>query len=64
MKNNSKNKLDEYFTKPEIAKNLFEKFCEIMGKFEDLNKFIFVELNIGNGAFFKLLPKKIKLALT
>lgn len=31
MKNNSKNKLDEYFTKPEIAKALFEKFCKIIG---------------------------------
>ena len=57
MKDNVKNKFDEYFTKPEIAQNLFDKFCKIVGKKEDLNKFIFIEPSVGNGAFFKLLPQ-------
>lgn len=57
MKDNVKNKFDEYFTKPEIAQKLFDKFCKIVGKKEDLNKFIFIEPSVGNGAFFKLLPQ-------
>ena len=57
MKDNAKNKFDEYFTKPEIAKRLFAKFCEVVGEKEDLSKFIFIEPSVGNGAFFKLLPE-------
>ena len=57
MKDNAKNKFDEYFTKPEIAKKLFEKFCEIVGAKEDLSKFTFIEPSVGNGAFFELLPR-------
>lgn len=57
MKNNSKNKFDEYFTKPEIAEILFKKFCEIVKQKENLDKFIFIEPSVGNGAFFKLLPQ-------
>lgn len=57
MKDNVKNKFDEYFTKPEIAQNLFDKFCKIVGKKEDLNKFIFIEPSVGNGAFFEILPQ-------
>lgn len=57
MKNNAKNRFDEYFTKPEIAKKLFDKFCEIVSKKEDLSKFVFIEPSVGNGAFFTLLPQ-------
>lgn len=57
MKDNAKNKFDEYFTKPEIAKQLFDKFCEVVGAKENLNNFVFVEPSVGNGAFFSLLPK-------
>lgn len=57
MKDNAKNKFDEYFTKPEIAKELFDKFCQIVGQKEDLTKFCWIEPSVGNGAFFSLLPK-------
>ncbi len=57
MKDNAKNKFDEYFTKPEIAKQLFDRFCQIVGQKEDLAKFCWIEPSVGNGAFFKLLPQ-------
>lgn len=57
MKDNVKNKFDEYFTKPEIAQNLFDKFCKIVGAKEDLTKFIWIEPSVGNGAFFEILPQ-------
>lgn len=57
MKDNAKNKFDEYFTKPEIAKRLFTRFCEIVGEKEDLARFCWIEPSVGNGAFFKLLPQ-------
>ena len=57
MKDNVKNKFDEYFTKPEIAQKLFDKFCKIVGAKEDLTKFIWIEPSVGNGAFFEILPQ-------
>lgn len=57
MKNNVKNKFDEYFTKPQIATQLFETFCAIVSKKENLSSFIWIEPSVGNGAFFQLLPE-------
>ncbi len=39
MKPNSKNIFDEYFTKPQIAKNLYEKTRQIIAQFEKLSGF-------------------------
>lgn len=58
MKVNTKNKFDEYFTKPEISKILFKKTCEIISKYENLTKFTWLEPSVGDGCFFEILPKK------
>lgn len=58
MKENKKNKFDEYFTKPEIAKNLFETTCKIISKYENLDDFMWLEPSVGDGCFFKILPAK------
>ena len=39
MKSNSKNYFDEYFTKPEISERLYKKTCEIISKYENINKY-------------------------
>ena len=66
MKSNKKNKLDEYFTKPEISYYLYNKFCQIIIKNENtkntnmqniFDKYIWIEPSFGNGAFLNLLPK-------
>ena len=61
MKSNQKNKLDEYFTKPEISDYLYKKFCQIVIKNTNMqnifDKYIWIEPSFGNGAFLNLLPK-------
>ena len=57
MKSNSKNYFDEYFTKPEISKRLYQKTCEIISKYENLKKYTWIEPSVGDGSFYKLLPK-------
>jgi hypothetical protein len=58
IKVNSKNVLDEYFTKPDVAKDLFNKTQEIIGKYEkNIKDFTWLEPSAGNGVFFNLLPK-------
>lgn len=58
MKTNHKNKFDEYFTKPEIAKNLFDKTCKIISKYENLSVFTWIEPSVGEGCFYNFLPAK------
>lgn len=57
MKSNSKNYFDEYFTKPEISERLYKKTYEIISKYEDINKYTWIEPSVGDGSFYKLLPK-------
>ena len=57
MKSNSKNYFDEYFTKPEISERLYKKTCEIISKYENINKYTWIEPSVGDGSFYKLLPK-------
>lgn len=57
MKSNSKNYFDEYFTKPEISEQLYKKTCEIISKYENINKYTWIEPSVGDGSFYKLLPK-------
>lgn len=56
MKQNQNNHFDEYFTKPEIAEHYFNKTKEIIAKYENLEKFIWLEPSVGDGCFYKLLP--------
>ena len=56
MRSNANNHFDEYFTKPEIAKMLFEKAKQIIAQYEDLEKYTWLEPSVGDGCFYKLLP--------
>lgn len=58
MRKNQGNVFDEYFTKPEISKILFEKTKEIISQYENLEKFTWLEPSVGDGCFYKLLPEK------
>ena len=57
MKLNSKNYFDEYFTKPEISKYLYNKTRDIISKYENLNKYFWLEPSVGDGSFYQFLPK-------
>ncbi|MDL0114874.1 SAM-dependent methyltransferase [Campylobacter felis] len=57
MRKNLNNHFDEYFTKPEVAKMLFERAKEIIAKYENLDKYTWLEPSVGEGCFYKLLPK-------
>ena len=57
MRENQNNHFDEYFTKPQIASYLFEKSKEIICKYENLDRFCWLEPSVGDGCFYKLMPK-------
>lgn len=57
MKINHKNEFDEYFTKPGVARFLFEKTCKIISKYDNIEKFTWLEPSVGDGCFYKILPK-------
>jgi hypothetical protein len=65
MKLNRSNLLDQYFTKPIVAKNLFKKAKEIIKKYENakLQKFTWLEPSAGDGVFFNLLPKNKRIGV-
>ena len=64
MKINSKNILDQYFTKQEIAKKLIEKTKKVILKYEkDLQEFNWIEPSAGNGVFYNLLPKEKRIGI-
>ncbi len=64
MKINKNNELDQYFTKKDIAKNLYQKTQNIISKYEtNINKFNWVEPSAGNGVFFNLLPKSKRIGI-
>lgn len=63
MKSNEKNKLDQYYTKPEIAKELFEKTVKIISKFDNISEYQWLEPSAGDGVFFNLLPEKNKIGI-
>ena len=57
MKKNPNNHFDAYFTKPEIAKMLFKKTKKIIAKYENLDKYTWIEPSVGDGCFYTLLPE-------
>lgn len=52
MKENVKNPLDEYFTKPEVSKILYERTRKIISQYESLDKYTWLEPSVGEGCFF------------
>lgn len=64
MKTNQDNLLDQFFTKDEIAENLYQKARSIITKYEkDLTKFKWIEPSAGNGAFLNLFPNNKRLGI-
>jgi len=63
MKGNNTNRFDEYFTKPDIAKQLFEITKKIIKSKEDIEKYIWIEPSVGDGCFFDLLPKNSRIGI-
>ncbi len=64
MKINTNNILEQYFTKKEVAKELFNTTCNIISKYENnLNVFKWIDPSAGNGAFFNLLPANRRIGI-
>ncbi len=63
MKENSSNVLDQYFTKPSVALKCFQKACEVIKKYENLDGFIFLEPSAGDGVFYDLFPKNRRIGI-
>lgn len=63
MKKNNKNLLDQYFTKPEIAKELYKTTRKIISRFDKISDFQWLEPSAGDGVFFDLLPSKKRIGI-
>jgi hypothetical protein len=64
MKINTKNVLDQYFTKQEVAEELFEKTKKIILKYENsLDEFTWLEPSAGDGGFYNLFPKEKRIGV-
>lgn len=64
MKVNANNVLDQYFTKQEVAEELYKKSRDIISKYEkNIAKFQWIEPSAGNGIFFNLLPKNKRIGI-
>ncbi|GAA9233491.1 hypothetical protein HpHA215_09130 [Helicobacter pylori] len=63
MKEKSSNVLDQYFTKPSVALKCFQKACEVIKKYENLDDFIFLEPSAGDGVFYDLFPKNRRIGI-
>ena len=63
MRQNKNNKFDEYFTKPDIAKKFYEKTKEVISKYEDIEKYFWLEPSVGDGCFYTLLDEKKRIGL-
>ncbi|UUD34984.1 hypothetical protein NPA07_04205 [Mycoplasmopsis caviae] len=60
---NQKNILDQYFTKSQIASELYKDAIDIISKYEDINKYVWIEPSVGESCFFDLLPKDKKIGI-
>lgn len=65
MKTNKKSILDQYFTKADVAKNLFSKAYSIIKKNEGpkINDYIWLEPSVGDGCFWYELPSKKRIGI-
>ena len=64
MKVNANNVLDQYFTKKEVAAELYKKSHDIISNYEeDITKFQWIEPSAGDGIFFNLLPKNSRIGI-
>ncbi len=63
MKLNSNNILDQYFTKPSVAKKLFDKAKKIIAKHEKVDDFIWLEPSAGDGVFYNLFPENKRIGV-
>lgn len=63
MRQNKNNKFDEYFTKPDIAKRFYEKTRQIISKYENIDKYFWLEPSVGDGCFYTLLDKEKRIGL-
>jgi len=58
------NNLDQFYTKPQVAKDCYEKFKKIAKDLGvDLSKYVFIEPSAGCGCFSQLLPKKRRILI-
>ena len=56
--------LDQFYTKPEVAKECFNKFKKVAeGLGVNLSEYIFIEPSAGCGCFSQLLPKKKRILI-
>ena len=62
-KKRKNNKFDEYFTKPDIAKRFYEKTRQIISKYENIDKYFWLEPSVGDGCFYTLLDKEKRIGL-
>lgn len=57
MKINENNFLDQYFTKSEVAKYIYNKIQNIVSKYDNIDAYKWIEPSAGNGVFYNLLPE-------
>ncbi len=64
MKENINNKLDQYYTKREVSKYLFEKTIEIISKYDNnIFDYTWLEPSVGEGCFFDHLPEEKRIGI-
>lgn len=55
--------LDQFYTKPEVAKQCFDIFCRELSKKINLDEYTFIEPSAGAGAFYNILPSNRRIGL-
>lgn len=63
MKENSRNLDDEYYTKPDIAKECFEITKKIISRYENVSDYCWIEPSAGLCNFFDLLPANKRIGI-
>ncbi|WP_038079792.1 restriction endonuclease [Ureaplasma canigenitalium] len=58
-----KNTLDQYYTKNDVAKALYNKARSIINVYEDISEYTWIEPSVGEGCFFDLLPENKKIGI-
>lgn len=63
MKENKNNKFDEYYTKREVSEKLYLKTREIISRYDNIDRFTWLEPSVGEGCFFDLLPENNRIGV-